>query len=80
MANITLKNIPEELHQMLKERAKTNHRSINSEILFSLKKVVGFNQPSEHEDVLSQARELRKKMRVTLSEADLKDTQRLGQE
>ena len=80
MANITLKNIPEELHQKLKERAKSNHRSINSEILFSLKKVLGFREPSENEDVLNHARELRKKIGITLSEDELYEAQRLEQE
>ena len=80
MANITLKNIPEEVHQMLKERAKSNHRSINSEILVSLKKVLAVREPAENEDVLNQARELRKKVTISLSEAELKDAQRLEQE
>ena len=80
MANITLKNIPEELHQMLKERAKLNHRSINSEILFSLRKVLGVREPAENEDVLNQARQLRQKVRITLSEADLKGARGLEQE
>jgi plasmid stability protein len=33
MLNMTLKNIPTALHQRLKARAESNHRSLNREIL-----------------------------------------------
>jgi hypothetical protein len=36
MATLTLKNIPEELHALLKESAERNRRSLNSEILIRL--------------------------------------------
>jgi plasmid stability protein len=36
MLNLTLKNIPEELHAMLREAAGKNRRSLNSEILLRL--------------------------------------------
>jgi plasmid stability protein len=36
MANITVKNIPEKTYQILKELAKRNNRSLNSEIILSL--------------------------------------------
>ena len=36
MPAITLKNIPDELYDILKNSAKNHHRSINSEILFCL--------------------------------------------
>ncbi len=36
MSAITLKNIPEELHQRLKESAATHHRSLNKEIIARL--------------------------------------------
>jgi antitoxin FitA len=34
--NLTLKNIPKELHALLKESAERNRRSLNSEILVRL--------------------------------------------
>jgi plasmid stability protein len=37
MAPITLKNIPAELHRKLKKRAEENHRSLNKEIIATLK-------------------------------------------
>jgi plasmid stability protein len=36
MATLTLKNIPDELHALLKESAEKNRRSLNSEILIRL--------------------------------------------
>lgn len=36
MATLTLKNIPEELHALLKASAEKNRRSLNSEILIRL--------------------------------------------
>ena len=36
MLNLTLKNIPKDLHAMLKESAEKNRRSLNSEILMRL--------------------------------------------
>ena len=36
MLTLTLKNIPEDLHAMLKESAEKNRRSLNSEILARL--------------------------------------------
>ena len=36
MANLTLKNIPDDLHARLKESAERNRRSLNSEILIRL--------------------------------------------
>lgn len=36
MATLTLKNIPDELHALLKESAERNRRSLNSEILMRL--------------------------------------------
>jgi plasmid stability protein len=36
MATLTLKNIPDELHALLKESAERNRRSLNSEVLVRL--------------------------------------------
>lgn len=36
MTAITLKNIPDELYEAIKQAAKSHHRSINSEIIVNL--------------------------------------------
>jgi plasmid stability protein len=78
MANLTIKNIPGELYEMLKHQAKVNHRSINSEIIFTLKKVLGFRENSDSEDIIRKAREFRKKINVALSEQDINEAKRSG--
>ena len=41
MATLTIKNVPEKLHQRLKESAAQHRRSINSEAISCLEKVLG---------------------------------------
>jgi len=38
MATITVKNIPDELYDLVKQSAKAQHRSINSEIIACLER------------------------------------------
>ncbi len=37
--NITIKDIPEELHAILRHQAEVNGRSLNKQILFSLDRI-----------------------------------------
>lgn len=55
MATLTLKNIPDELHALLKESAERNRRSLNSEILMRLESA--FTAPIVH--VRAHGRELK---------------------
>jgi len=70
MATITLKNIPKQLHQMMKQRAVRHHRSMNSEVIACLNQAVGSAQV-DPEALLVRARALRRKLSVRLSEKDL---------
>lgn len=40
MPNINVKNLPRDIHRRLKERAKRNHRSLNSELIACLQEAV----------------------------------------
>ncbi|MGK5092180.1 Arc family DNA-binding protein [Deltaproteobacteria bacterium TL4] len=40
MPTITIKNIPEKIHQKLKQNASQNHRSLNNEIIACLESSV----------------------------------------
>ncbi len=40
MPNLSLKNVPRDLHRKLKERARRNHRSLNAEILSALEQAI----------------------------------------
>jgi plasmid stability protein len=55
MATLTLKNIPDELHALLRESAERNRRSLNSEILIRLESA--FTAPVV--DPRAHARELK---------------------
>jgi plasmid stability protein len=55
MATLTLKNIPDALHALLKESAERNRRSLNSEILIRLESA--FTAPVV--DAREHARELK---------------------
>lgn len=58
MANLTVKNIPDELYARLKASAGAHRRSTNSELIYCLEKVLlpGRISPEEH---LAAARALR---------------------
>lgn len=40
MANLSVKNVPKEVHRRLRERAKRNRRSLNSELIACLQEAV----------------------------------------
>lgn len=40
MANLNIKNVPEDLYMELRKRAETNRRSLNNEVIVSLERVV----------------------------------------
>jgi plasmid stability protein len=45
MPTITLKNIPRDLHRELKNRAQEHHRSLNKEIIATLKSATAATAP-----------------------------------
>ena len=58
MVTLTLKGIPEDLYEKLKEAAKANNRSINGEVLFAIKRSL-LMKPINVEETLERARILR---------------------
>lgn len=40
MANLTLKNVPDELYKLLKQRAVTHRRSLNNEAIVCLEQIL----------------------------------------
>jgi plasmid stability protein len=63
MTNITLKNIPDDLYARLKEAATIHHRSINSEFIASLEKMLPPRRWTAEEH-LAKARALRQRVKV----------------
>ncbi|MDZ7719143.1 MAG: Arc family DNA-binding protein [Balneolaceae bacterium] len=70
MPSITVKNIPEEIYDRVREQAKAHHRSINSEIIACLEQTVNPQQVST-DDILQEARRLRKKAKGSLSSEEI---------
>lgn len=58
MATITVKNIPDELYAQLKKVAKANQRSINSEVIYAIRRAVVMG-PRDVESILEGARQTR---------------------
>jgi plasmid stability protein len=60
MTTITVKNIPTDIYEKLKQSAKLNHRSINSEIIASIERAVR-SQALDPGLLLADARRLRER-------------------
>jgi plasmid stability protein len=58
MATITLKNVPEDVHAALKERARRHKRSLNQEAIFCLDLALG-RRPRDPQILLEGIRNLR---------------------
>lgn len=58
MTTITIKNIPDDLYTLLKETAAANRRSVNSEIIACIERVVR-PRPVATDEILERARKLR---------------------
>lgn len=77
MPSITVKNIPEDIYDRVREQAKTHHRSINSEIIACLEKSVTSQRISK-DDILQEARRLRKKAKDSLSSEEIESAIKKG--
>jgi plasmid stability protein len=76
MANLTIRNIPDELHERLKERAKQNRRSLNQEVIAELGARLGESADAGKRQRVWQmihlAAELRKELGTPLSAEEIR--------
>ncbi|MGH7935721.1 MAG: FitA-like ribbon-helix-helix domain-containing protein [Chthoniobacterales bacterium] len=63
MPNITLKNIPRELHRALKNHAKTHHRSLNKEVIATLQAAAMGAPIADATKLIAEARAARSKFK-----------------
>jgi antitoxin FitA len=63
MANVTIKGIPDDLYERIKQRAAAHRRSINQEIIVSLEQSVG-RRPIDPEAVLADIDRFRESLDV----------------
>ena len=78
MPTITLKNIPADLHRELKKRAEEHHRSLNGEILATLRGATNHRPRIEPTALVREARAVRKKFRRRVSPTQIKAWIRRG--
>lgn len=79
MANITLKDIPEELRTKLKEEAAANGRSLNKEVLLRLKISIMQRPSKTVQEILAEADRMRRKSKgVWIDDAFLDSAKRDG--
>jgi len=60
MPTITVKNVPTDLYERLKQSAEANRRSINSEVIVCIERAVR-SRKIHPEAILARARKLREK-------------------
>ncbi len=70
MTTITIKKIPEQIYQMLKQKAVQHHRSLNSEVIACLEFVLK-SRRIDPDTLLGRADILRKKISGELTDEDL---------
>jgi plasmid stability protein len=77
MANVTIKDLPPELHERLKENAKVNRRSLNAEVITLLEAAVGPRRINVDE-ILATAGTVRSHVNRELSDHDISRMKRQG--
>lgn len=59
--NMTIKGLPETVHERLKQRAERNRRSLNAEVIHTLEEAVGA-RTATREEILDRIRRRREAM------------------
>jgi plasmid stability protein len=77
MANVTIKDLPAELHGRLKETAKMNRRSLNAEVITLLETALEPRKVNL-DLILAAARSVRSQVKRELSEGEINRMKRQG--
>ncbi|HEV8659466.1 MAG TPA: TraY domain-containing protein [Thermoanaerobaculia bacterium] len=67
MADLSIKNLPEQLYRRLKQSAKRNRRSLNKEVAYRIElglQTPPERSPAEVREIIKGARKLRLKMKA----------------
>jgi len=76
MSTLTIKNVPADLYERLKESASANRRSIDSEVIVCLECAL-YSQKIDPTELLARARVLREKSAgYVMSDDELADAKR----
>ncbi len=80
MSNLTLKGVPERLHEQLRRAADANRRSLNSEVIHRLESSFGL-APLDPAELLARARAVRERAPLPyLTDAALREARERGRE
>ena len=72
MTTITVKNIPDDVYARLKNQAKANYRSVNSEVIVLMERAtIAYRTDADVERILADAKALRDSMDFVVTEEDL---------
>lgn len=70
--NITIRDIPDDIYENIKRQAELHHRSINSEVIVYLKKMVRSHRRDPNE-IIARAKKLKQKANGSLSMEQIQD-------
>jgi plasmid stability protein len=74
MKTMTIRGLPEEVHEGLKESARANRRSLNQEVVESLVQIAGRTERTRHvEALLAAADEIYSKIETPLTPQEIRD-------
>ena len=71
MQAITVKNIPDDIHKLLKDIAKLNHRSLNNEIIYCLEKYSKISKTESVSSMLKKAQITRSNIKHHFSDSKI---------
>ena len=71
MANLTVKNLPQKLHRILKNQAREHHRSLNKEVIATLQASTEKAPASTIAQQLAEAREMRSKFKRLVTSREI---------
>lgn len=77
MATLTVRDLPEDLHDRLRAQAKAHRRSITAETMVILERALG-GRPKREDELLKRAAELRERTPARLSEKERREAVRKG--
>ncbi|MEM7334864.1 MAG: Arc family DNA-binding protein [Chloroflexota bacterium] len=77
MANLTIKNLPDELYEKIKAIAAYNRRSINNEVIVIIENAIE-KDPIIYDDAIERVRILREKMNIYVTEDEINQAKNEG--
>ena len=77
MVTFTVKGLPEEMHRKLKERARNNHRSLNSEVIACLEDSLT-SRPIRVDEFLTRIGRIRRNVGGQLTDRQIAELKNRG--